>query len=169
MGRPEKPLNVWRYQLEASGEGTDVTESFTLAKTLPLRLYWAVLGWARGKTNRDGMRTTLERIKAEVEAGQFQFCRSIDVFQLLRLGDSQEGRLGGCEDRTVSGVSVLIWMYSGSPADGWAVEPARRGCSLGQWLMVPGTVKPEDSTQSVRQEMLGANQFKPSSFSSSRR
>ena len=27
----------------------------------------AVLGWARGKTNRDGMRTTLERIKAEVE------------------------------------------------------------------------------------------------------
>jgi hypothetical protein len=56
--------------LEASGEGTDVTESFTLAKTLPLRLYWAMLGWARGKTNRDGMRTTLERIKAEVESGQ---------------------------------------------------------------------------------------------------
>jgi uncharacterized protein YndB with AHSA1/START domain len=70
VGRPEKPLNVWRYQLEASGDGTDVTESFTLAKTLPLRLYWAMLGWARGKTNRDGMRTTLERIKAEVEAGQ---------------------------------------------------------------------------------------------------
>jgi hypothetical protein len=30
-------------------------------------MYWAVLGWSRGKTNRDGMRTTLERIKAEVE------------------------------------------------------------------------------------------------------
>ena len=56
--------------MEASGEGTDVTESFTLAKTLPLRLYWAMLGWARGKTNRDGMRATLERIKAEVEAGE---------------------------------------------------------------------------------------------------
>ena len=35
--------------------------------TLGLRLYWALLGWARGKTNRNGMRTTLERIKAEVE------------------------------------------------------------------------------------------------------
>src|ERR1700722_3600972 len=67
VGRPEKPLNVWRYQLEVNGDGTDVTESFTLAKPLPLRLYWAMLGWARGKTNRDGMRTTLERIKAEVE------------------------------------------------------------------------------------------------------
>ena len=35
---------------------------------LPLRLYWAVFGWARGRTNHDGMRTTLERIKAQVEA-----------------------------------------------------------------------------------------------------
>jgi uncharacterized protein YndB with AHSA1/START domain len=67
VGPAEKPLNVWRYRLEASGDGTDVTESFDLAKTMPLRLYWAVLGWSRGKTNRDGMRTTLERVKAEVE------------------------------------------------------------------------------------------------------
>lgn len=44
-----------------------MTESFTLTPTVPLRLYWAVLGWARGPTNRNGMRTTLERIKAEVE------------------------------------------------------------------------------------------------------
>jgi len=29
-----------------------------------------VLGWARGATNRRGMRTTLERIKAEVESPQ---------------------------------------------------------------------------------------------------
>ncbi|MFI5045342.1 MAG: SRPBCC family protein, partial [Acidimicrobiales bacterium] len=36
---------------------------------LPLRLYWAVMGRARGRTNRDGMRTTLERIKAVAEAG----------------------------------------------------------------------------------------------------
>jgi hypothetical protein len=60
-------LNVWRYQLEPAGDGTDVTESFQLADTAPLRLYWALLGWARGRTNRNGMRTTLERIKAEVE------------------------------------------------------------------------------------------------------
>jgi hypothetical protein len=29
---------------------------------------WALLGWVRGRTNGNGMRTTLERIKAEVEA-----------------------------------------------------------------------------------------------------
>jgi len=67
VGDADKPLNVWRYQLEPAGDGTDVTESFQLADTLGLRIYWALLGWARGRTNRNGMRTTLERIKAEVE------------------------------------------------------------------------------------------------------
>ena len=33
-----------------------------------LRLYWTLLGWARGRTNRKGMRTTLERIRAVVES-----------------------------------------------------------------------------------------------------
>ena len=63
----EKPLNVWRYRLEPSGDGTDVTESFELADTAVLRLYWLLLGWARGRTNRKGMKTTLKRIKADVE------------------------------------------------------------------------------------------------------
>jgi uncharacterized protein YndB with AHSA1/START domain len=67
VGPADKPLNVWRYELQPSGDGTDVTESFTLANTALLRLYWAVLGWARGRTNRNDMRTTLERIKAELE------------------------------------------------------------------------------------------------------
>jgi uncharacterized protein YndB with AHSA1/START domain len=67
VGPPGKPLNVWSYTLEPAGGGTDVTESFHLAETPLLRLYWALFGWARGRTNRDGMRTTLERIKAEVE------------------------------------------------------------------------------------------------------
>jgi len=67
VGNSAKPLNTWRYQLEPAGDGTDVTESFQLADTAPLRVYWTLLGWARGKTNREGMRTTLERIKAEVE------------------------------------------------------------------------------------------------------
>jgi hypothetical protein len=62
-----EPLNVWSYRLESKDDGTDVTESFTLANKLLLRVYWAVLGWARGPTNRNGMRTTLERIKAVVE------------------------------------------------------------------------------------------------------
>ena len=65
----EKALNTWRYVIEPAGDGADVTESFTLKPNLPLKLYWALLGWARGKTNRNGMRTTLERIKAEVESG----------------------------------------------------------------------------------------------------
>ena len=63
-----KALNTWRYVLEPSEGGTDVTESFELANTTLLRLYWRVLGRARGRTNRNGMRTTLERIKAVVEA-----------------------------------------------------------------------------------------------------
>jgi len=67
VGSSDKPLNVWGYQLEPAGDGTDVTESFALAQTVPHRLDWALFGWARGRTNRNGMRTTLERIKAEVE------------------------------------------------------------------------------------------------------
>jgi uncharacterized protein YndB with AHSA1/START domain len=68
VGKADKPLNTWRYVLAPAGDGTDVTESFQLADTFGLRLYWAVLGWARGKTNREGMRNTLERVKAEVES-----------------------------------------------------------------------------------------------------
>jgi uncharacterized protein YndB with AHSA1/START domain len=69
VGTPGKPpLNVWSYRLEPTPDGgTDVTESFQLADKVGLRVYWALLGWARGKTNRNGMRTTLERVKAEVE------------------------------------------------------------------------------------------------------
>ena len=68
VGEPGKHLNVWGYRLEPSATGgTDVTESFQLRPLWWLRLYWALLGWARGKTNREGMRQTLERIKAEVE------------------------------------------------------------------------------------------------------
>jgi hypothetical protein len=63
-----KALNRWGYVIEPAGDGADVTESFQLAPTWWLRLYWSLLGWARGKTNRNGMQTTLERIKAEVEA-----------------------------------------------------------------------------------------------------
>ena len=67
VGPGDKPINVWSYRLEPSGDGTDVTESFTLADKAAIKVYWALLGWARGRTNRNGMRTTLERIKAEVE------------------------------------------------------------------------------------------------------
>ena len=62
-----KPVIEWSYRFEPSGDGTDVTESFDLTPTALLRFYWTVLGWARGRTNRNDMRTTLERVKAEVE------------------------------------------------------------------------------------------------------
>jgi uncharacterized protein YndB with AHSA1/START domain len=65
----KSPINTWRYELAPAADGgTEVTESFQLANKLPMKIYWTLAGWARGKTNRDGMRTTLERIKAVVEA-----------------------------------------------------------------------------------------------------
>ncbi len=45
-----------------------MTESFQLTDSPLFRLYWRVAGSARGRTNVDGMRTTLERIKAVAEA-----------------------------------------------------------------------------------------------------
>jgi hypothetical protein len=68
VGPPGKALTVWGYRMEPVEDGTDVTETFTLGNTSVLRVYWALLGWARGRTNRNDMRTTLDRIKAEVEA-----------------------------------------------------------------------------------------------------
>jgi uncharacterized protein YndB with AHSA1/START domain len=68
VGKPGKFLNTWTYRMTASPDGgTDVTESYALAQNVGTKLYWALLGWARGTTNENGMRTTLERIKAEVE------------------------------------------------------------------------------------------------------
>jgi len=68
VGEGSKALNTWRYTFEPSGDGTDVTESFALADKAAIRLYWTLLGWARSRTNAAGMRTTLERIRTEVEA-----------------------------------------------------------------------------------------------------
>lgn len=62
-------INNWRYELHATGDGTDVTESFRMEDTLPNRLYWKVAGRRRSNTNIDGMRSTLQRMKAVVEQG----------------------------------------------------------------------------------------------------
>jgi uncharacterized protein YndB with AHSA1/START domain len=59
--------NTWRYSLEPTPDGTEVTESFELPATLVNRLYWLLGGPARLRTNLAGMRATLERIKAVVE------------------------------------------------------------------------------------------------------
>lgn len=67
VGSDAVTVNNWGYRLEAEGSGTRVTEYFRLEPMLPLRLYWAVMGRLRGRTNEKGMRTTLERMKAVLE------------------------------------------------------------------------------------------------------
>lgn len=65
-----RPANTWRYDL-APGQDpgtTAVTESFHLAGSAFNRVYWALAGWLRGPANMRGMRQTLERVKAQVEA-----------------------------------------------------------------------------------------------------
>jgi hypothetical protein len=60
-------LNHWRYQLREVDGATEVTESFELPALGFLKVYWAVLGKLRGRTNERGMRQTLERIRAIAE------------------------------------------------------------------------------------------------------
>ncbi|MET0729373.1 MAG: SRPBCC family protein [Acidimicrobiales bacterium] len=68
LGLGDRKVNSWRYDLEAAERGTDATESFRLHANPLTRLYWAVAGAARNRTNVEGMRQTLERVKAIVEA-----------------------------------------------------------------------------------------------------
>jgi hypothetical protein len=68
VGTPKNHPMTWGYRLAAAGDGTDVTEFYQLADKLPLRLYWKVMGKARGRTNARNMRATLERLKAAAEA-----------------------------------------------------------------------------------------------------
>ena len=69
VGVGKRVVNTWRYDLSAADGGTAVTESYALASGPFTSLYWKIAGRARGKTNRNGMRTTLERLKAVAEAG----------------------------------------------------------------------------------------------------
>jgi hypothetical protein len=67
VGSKDVTVNNWGYRLAPDGSGTTVTEYFRLEPNLAMRAYWAVFGPLRGRTNRNGMRTTLERMKAVVE------------------------------------------------------------------------------------------------------
>ncbi len=69
VGTDKMAINNWGYRLEPVDGGTRVTEYFRLEPALPVRLYWALLGRLRGKTNERGMRTTLERMKVVLEGG----------------------------------------------------------------------------------------------------
>jgi uncharacterized protein YndB with AHSA1/START domain len=67
VGTGSTTLNNWGYRLAPEGDGTRVTEYFRIEPTLPMRVYWTLLGPLRGRTNERGMRTTLERMKAVLE------------------------------------------------------------------------------------------------------
>ena len=67
VGVGDLRLNTWRYEIVPVAGGVQVTESFALTRSWANRIYWVVLGRARGRTNVQGMRTTLERIKRDVE------------------------------------------------------------------------------------------------------
>lgn len=65
----DRPVNNWAYEITPTADGCEVTESFRLESNPLLRTYWLLLGWARGRTNREGMRRTLERVRDVVEQG----------------------------------------------------------------------------------------------------
>jgi uncharacterized protein YndB with AHSA1/START domain len=67
VGTPEQHPMTWGYRFEAADGGTDVTEFYELADRWPLRVYWKIMGKARGRTNRRNMQATLERLKAAAE------------------------------------------------------------------------------------------------------
>lgn len=67
LGPGDRMVNSWRYDFAAADGGTDVTESYQLAANPLTKLYWAIAGKARGRTNVKGMQETLERIKAVAE------------------------------------------------------------------------------------------------------
>jgi uncharacterized protein YndB with AHSA1/START domain len=81
VGKPAKAMMTWGYRLtpaaapaEARAEGptegepaaTDVTEYWQSSNALVMRVYWKVFR-GRRRTNAEGMRTTLERLKVAAE------------------------------------------------------------------------------------------------------
>ena len=67
LGPGDTAVNNWHYRFTPRGDGTDVTESFRLNTSLPMRVFWMFAGYLRGRRNVRDMRTTLERIKKVVE------------------------------------------------------------------------------------------------------
>jgi hypothetical protein len=66
----DRPVNNWHYRFEPVNSGTEVTESFRMNEGLFTSLFGVLGGQLRRRRNERDMRTTLERIKAVVEAGE---------------------------------------------------------------------------------------------------
>lgn len=64
----DRAVNNWHYALVPTERGTDVTESFRLNPSPLIAVYSIVGGQLRRRRNLRDMRTTLERIRAVVEA-----------------------------------------------------------------------------------------------------
>ena len=64
----DRVANTWHYLLAPVDGGTEVTESFRMPASLSTTLFSLLGGQLRRRRNVRDMRTTLERIKASVEA-----------------------------------------------------------------------------------------------------
>ena len=64
---------TWRYVLEPTPTGTRLTESYEAERPVPKAMNWLTEKWTgsddRDADLREGMKTTLERIKAAAESG----------------------------------------------------------------------------------------------------
>lgn len=73
-GGPGIGSYTWRYVLEPTATGTRLTESYDAERPLPRVTSWFTAKWVgsadRDEDLREGMRTTLARIKAAAEASQ---------------------------------------------------------------------------------------------------
>jgi uncharacterized protein YndB with AHSA1/START domain len=69
VGKPARAMMTWGYRLAPAAEATDVTdvtEFWESSDALPMRTYWKLFS-GRRRTNAEGMRTTLERLKVAAE------------------------------------------------------------------------------------------------------
>lgn len=64
---------TWRYRFEPTPTGTRVIESYDAEKHLPTAMSWLTMKWVgsadRDADLREGMETTLARVKQAAEAG----------------------------------------------------------------------------------------------------
>ena len=66
VGTPKNHPMTWGYRFTPAGDGTDVTEFYESADEFAMRMYWKLFQ-GRRRTNAEGMRTTLERLKVAAE------------------------------------------------------------------------------------------------------
>jgi hypothetical protein len=66
----DRPVNNWHCRFDTVAGRTDVTESFRMNEGILTSLFGVLGGQLRRRRNERDICTTLERIKAVVEAGE---------------------------------------------------------------------------------------------------